>query len=86
MLAGYELKEEVKLFLNHQNKKEPLQMFENEKSADIFEFLDHFNLKFQGRNTTILPNYDNIQGFLAKLQEDFLISRLTQQLKMSFSF
>nr|CAI5859500.1 unnamed protein product [Callosobruchus analis] len=25
------LKEEVKLFLDYQNKKEPLQMFENEK-------------------------------------------------------
>nr|CAI5821899.1 unnamed protein product [Callosobruchus analis] len=49
-------------------------MFEGEKFqlslaylADIFEFLNNLNLKLQGKNTTILASYDNIQGFLAKL-------------------
>nr|CAI5833424.1 unnamed protein product [Callosobruchus analis] len=50
-------------------------MFENEKFqlslaylADIFEFLNNLNPELQGRNTTILANYEHIQGFLAKLQ------------------
>nr|CAI5828815.1 unnamed protein product [Callosobruchus analis] len=71
----YEPKQEVKLFLDHQNKQELLQMFEDEKFqlslgclADIFEFLNNLILKPQGRNTTILANYDHIQGFLARLK------------------
>nr|CAI5837501.1 unnamed protein product [Callosobruchus analis] len=76
MLARlYELKEEVKLFLNHQIKKERLEMFEDEKFqlslayvAGIFQFLNNLKLKLQARNTTILANYGHTQGFLAKLK------------------
>lgn len=76
MLARlYELKEEVSLFQNCQNKNDLLEKFNEEQFqlslaylADIFEFLNNLNIKLQGRNTTILANYDHIQGFIAKLQ------------------
>lgn len=58
MLARlYELKEEVSLFLDHQNKKELLEIFTDKKFqlslaylGDIFEFLNNLNLKLQGKN------------------------------------
>nr|CAI5853586.1 unnamed protein product [Callosobruchus analis] len=66
---------QVKLFLDDQNKKELLQMFQDEKFqlslaylAGIFKFLNNLNLKLQGRNTTVLANFNHIQGLLAKLQ------------------
>nr|CAI5817625.1 unnamed protein product [Callosobruchus analis] len=50
------LREKVKLFLDHQNKKDLLQMFEDEKFhlslaylADIFEFLNNLNLKLKAQ-------------------------------------
>ncbi|CAG4936404.1 unnamed protein product [Parnassius apollo] len=36
--------------------------------TDIFGALNELNLKLQGRNGTIISNYDYIQGFIAKLQ------------------
>lgn len=36
--------------------------------SDIFEALNQLNLKLQGKNGTLISNYDHIQGFISKLQ------------------
>lgn len=35
---------------------------------DIFDVLNQLNLKLQGRNSTLISNYDHIQTFISKLQ------------------
>lgn len=71
----YELKEEVILFLEFKEKHDLLTMFKDDTFqytlaylTDIFGALNELNLKLQGRNGTIISNYDYIQGFIAKLQ------------------
>ncbi|CAH2001829.1 unnamed protein product [Acanthoscelides obtectus] len=76
MLARlYELKEEVIIFLQYKEKHDFLTMFKDDTFqwrlaylTDIFDSLDELNLKLQGRNNTIISNYDYIQGFISKLQ------------------
>ncbi|CAG4980470.1 unnamed protein product [Parnassius apollo] len=71
----YEVKEEVNLFLELKEKHDLLTMFKDDTFqcilaylTDIFDTLNELNLKLQGRNGTIISNYDYIQGFIAKLQ------------------
>lgn len=98
MLARlYELKEEVTLFLEFKERNDLLQMFNNEEFqcrlaylTDMFEALNQLNLKLQGKNGTIISNYDHIQGYISKLQlwkqkvsaENFIcFSRLFETIK-----
>ncbi|CAG5051823.1 unnamed protein product [Parnassius apollo] len=76
MLARlYELQEEVIIFLEFKEKHDLLTMFKDDTFQcmlaylnDLFGALNELNLKIQGRNDTIISNYDYIQRFIAKLQ------------------
>ncbi|CAG9790709.1 unnamed protein product [Diatraea saccharalis] len=69
MLARlYELREEVILFLEFKENNNFLQLFKDEQFqwklaylADIFGALNQLNLKLQGRNGSLISNYDHIQ-------------------------
>ena len=68
------MKDEIKLFAET-HKKEFLCFFNDElwmKSlaylADIFEKLNRFNLKLQGKNTNIIQLHDSLNAFYSKLQ------------------
>ena len=70
----FEMKDEIKLFAKT-HKKEFLYFFNDElwmKSlaylADIFEKLNRFNLKWQGKNTNIIQLRDSLNAFYSKLQ------------------
>ena len=70
-----ELKEEVILFLEFKVKNDLLKMFNNEKFhwrlaylVEIFEALNQLNLMLQGKNGTLISNYDHLDGFISKLQ------------------
>ncbi|CAH1977103.1 unnamed protein product [Acanthoscelides obtectus] len=73
MLARfYELKEELILFPEFKEKHDFLTMFKDDTFqwklaylTDIFDYLNEINLKLQGRNNTIISNYDYI---ISKLQ------------------
>ncbi|CAH1958331.1 unnamed protein product [Acanthoscelides obtectus] len=71
----YELKKEVILFLEFKEKQDFLTMYKDDifqwrlgYLTDIFDSLNELNLKLQGRNNTIISNYDYIQAFISKLQ------------------
>ena len=70
----YDMREEVRLFLESHRKEDLLMTFTSEGFqltlaylADIFESLNHLNLLLQGKNTNPLNNYDAIRAFIAKL-------------------
>ncbi|XP_014771681.1 protein ZBED8 [Octopus bimaculoides] len=70
----YELREEVAIFLDLQQKADLHGKFQSEGFqlslaylVDIFEVLNAFNLKLQGENITILTPHNTTQTFVAKL-------------------
>ena len=71
----FEMKDEIKLFLEFKNKNEILSYFNDDNwitslayLADIFEKLNILNLKMQGKNTNIVQLRDNLKAFVEKLQ------------------
>ncbi|XP_068203661.1 zinc finger BED domain-containing protein 5-like [Palaemon carinicauda] len=71
----FEMKDEIKLFLETQEKKDLVVHFEDEAwnkraayLADIFDQLSKLNLKFQGRETHVLLFQDSLRAFVSKLQ------------------
>ena len=75
MLARvYDMREEVKRFLESHGKQDLLLSFTSEEFqltlaylVDIFGSLIHLNLLLQGENTNRMNNYDAIRAFIAKL-------------------
>lgn len=75
MLARvYDMRDELKLFLEAHGKKDLLLPFTSEKFqlelaylVDIFEALNNLNLLLQGKNTNRIKDYDAIHAFIAKL-------------------
>jgi hypothetical protein len=75
MLARvYEMREEVKLFLEAQGKHDILLSFTSQSFqlvlaylVDIFEALNLLNTFLQGKNTNRIDHYDLIHTFIAKL-------------------
>ena len=75
MLARvYDMREEVKRFLESHGKQDLLLSFPSEKFqltlayfVDIFGSLNHLNLLLQGKNTNRMNNHDAICAFIAKL-------------------
>ena len=70
----YELKDEVKLFLEDQKKFDLLAILHSEEFelslaylVDIFQALNKLNRQLQGRNINIICHYDAIRSFIAKL-------------------
>ena len=71
----FELKDEIKMFLEVQGKHDLVAYFNNEAwkkrvayLADIFDQQNKLNLKLQGKETHIIQFQDNLQAFVAKLQ------------------
>ncbi|XP_068246552.1 zinc finger BED domain-containing protein 5-like [Palaemon carinicauda] len=69
-----EMKDEIKLFLETQERKDLVVHFEDEAwnkrvayLADIFDQLNKLNLKLQGRETHVLFQ-DSLRAFVSKLQ------------------
>ena len=72
---AFEMKDEIKLFLEFKNKEEFLSYFNDNNwitsldyLADIFEKLNILTLKLQGKNTNIIQLRDNLKVFVEKLQ------------------
>ena len=72
---AFEMKDEIKLFLEFKNKEEFLSYFIYNNwitslayLADIFEKLNILNIKLQGKNTNIIQLRDNLKVFVEKLQ------------------
>ena len=72
---AFEMKNEIKLFLEFKNKEEFLSYFNDNNwitslayLADIFEKLNMINLKLQEKNTNIIQLCDNLKAFVEKLQ------------------
>uniref|UniRef100_UPI00358E95EF SCAN domain-containing protein 3-like n=1 Tax=Myxine glutinosa TaxID=7769 RepID=UPI00358E95EF len=72
---AFELKDEVRFFLEGQEKRDFLAHFDDETwnkrvayLADIFDQPNKLNLKFQGRETHVLLFQDNLRAFISKLQ------------------
>ena len=70
----YELKDEVKLFLEDQKKFDLLATINSEEFeislaylVEIFESLNKLNRQLQGRNNNIICHYDVIRAFIARL-------------------
>ncbi|KAK3895801.1 hypothetical protein Pcinc_000419 [Petrolisthes cinctipes] len=70
----YELREEVAIFLDSQQKADLHDKFQSEGLqltlaylVDIFEALNAVNLKLQWKNINIILNHDTIRAFMAKL-------------------
>ncbi|KAK3891678.1 hypothetical protein Pcinc_004429 [Petrolisthes cinctipes] len=70
----YELREEVVIFLDSQQKADLHNKFQPEclqktlaYLVDIFEALNAVNLKLQGKNINIIIHHDTIPAFMAKL-------------------
>lgn len=70
----FELKDEIKLFLEVQGKHDLVAYFNDETwkkrvayLADILEQLNKLNLKLQGKETHIILFQDNLQAFVSKL-------------------
>ncbi|XP_076069724.1 zinc finger BED domain-containing protein 5-like [Oratosquilla oratoria] len=70
----YELREEVEIFLDSQQKVDLYDKFQSKGFhatlaylVDIFEALNAVNLKLQGKNINILVHHDTIRTFMAKL-------------------
>lgn len=71
----FELKNEIKLFLEVQGKHDLKSYIDDEAwnkrvayLADIFDQLNKLNLKLQGKEMHTLHFQDNLQAFVAKLQ------------------
>ncbi|XP_068212637.1 zinc finger BED domain-containing protein 5-like [Palaemon carinicauda] len=71
----FEMKDEIKLFLETQERKDLVVHFEDEAwnkrvayLADIFDQLNKLNLKLQGRETHVLLFQDSLWAFVSKLQ------------------
>ncbi|XP_068234222.1 zinc finger BED domain-containing protein 5-like [Palaemon carinicauda] len=71
----FEMKDEIKLFLETQERKDLVVHFEDEAwnkrvayLADIFDQLNKLNLKLQGRETHVLLFQDSLRAFVSKLQ------------------
>uniref|UniRef100_UPI00358FBA27 zinc finger BED domain-containing protein 5-like n=1 Tax=Myxine glutinosa TaxID=7769 RepID=UPI00358FBA27 len=71
----FELKDEIRFFLEVQEKRDLLAHFNDETwnkrvayLADIFDQLNKLNLKFQGRETHVLIFQDDLRAFISKLQ------------------
>ena len=86
----YELREEVAMFLDLQQKAALHDKFQSESFrlslaylVDIFEALNALNLKLQGKNINILMHHDTIRTFMAKL--DLWKCRIQQGNTASFS-
>ena len=69
------MKDEIKLFLEIQEKKDLLVHFEDEAwnkrvayLADILDQLNKLNMKLQGRETHVLLFQDSLRAFVSKLQ------------------
>ena len=75
MLARvYDMREEVKRFLESRGKQDHLLSFTSEEFqltlsylVDIFGSLNHLNLFLQGKNSNRMTNYNAIRAFIAKL-------------------
>ena len=75
MLARvYDMREEVKRFLESHGKQDHLLSFTSEEFqltlsylVDIFGSLNHLNLFLQGKNSNRMTNYNAIRAFIAKL-------------------
>ena len=85
----YELREEVIIFLDSQQKAALHDKFKSDNFqitlaylVDIFEFLNAVNLKLQGKNIHIIMHHDTIRTFMAKL--DLWKSRIQQGNTASF--
>ena len=85
----YELREEVIIFLDSQQKAALHDKFQSDSFqitlaylVDIFESLNTVNLKLQGKNIHIIMHHDTIQAFMAKL--DLWKSRIQQGNTASF--
>ena len=70
----FEMKGEIKLFLEIQERKYLVVYFEDEACnkrvaylADIFDQLNKIHLKIQGRETHVLFFQDSLRAFLSKL-------------------
>ncbi|XP_042221384.1 protein ZBED8-like [Homarus americanus] len=70
----YELREEVGAFLELQRKADLYEKFQSEGFqlslaylVDIFEVRNAINQKLQGKNINIIPQYDTIPAFMAKI-------------------
>ncbi|XP_064098729.1 zinc finger BED domain-containing protein 5-like [Macrobrachium nipponense] len=70
----YELREEVAIFLDSQQKADFHDNFQSEGFqitltylVDIFEALNPVNLKLQGKSINIITHHDTIRAFMAKL-------------------
>ena len=71
----YELKNEIKIFLETHGKLDLFACFNEEGwnkrlayLADIFEHLNSLNLKLQGKQTNLILFQDNLNAFVAKVQ------------------
>ena len=71
----FEMKDEIKLFLEFKNKEESLSYFNDNNwitslayLADIFEKLNILNLKPKEKNTNIIQLHDNLKAFVEKLR------------------
>ncbi|XP_068203671.1 protein FAM200A-like [Palaemon carinicauda] len=71
----FEMKDELKPFLETQERKDLVVHFEDEAwnkrvayVADIFDQLSKLNLKLQGRETHVLLFQDSLRAFVSKLQ------------------
>ena len=70
----YDMREEVRLFLESRGKEDLLMSFISEGFqltlaylVNIFETLNHLNLLLQSKNTNCMNIYDAIRAFMAKL-------------------
>ena len=70
----FEMKDEIKLFLEIQERKDIVVHFEDEAwnkmvtyLADIFDQLNKLNLRIQGRGTHVLIFQDSLRAFVSKL-------------------
>ena len=86
----YELREEVAIFLDSQQKADLHDKFQSEGFqlslaylVDIFEALNALNLKLQGKNINIIRHHDTTRTFMAKL--DLWKCRIQQGNTASFS-
>ena len=87
----YELREEVAIFLDSQQKADIHDKFQAESFqlslaylVDIFEALNALNLKLQGKNINIIMHHDTVRAFMAKL--DLWKCRIQQGNTASFSY
>ncbi|XP_029638024.1 protein FAM200B-like [Octopus sinensis] len=87
----YKLRKEVAIFRDLQQKVDLHDKFQSEGFhlslaylVDIFEVLNAFDLKLQGKNINILTHHDTIRSFMAKL--DLWKCRIQEGNIASFSY